>query len=72
MKRSQNMHNNEEPPEGLGLSDGSTSFHGGPQDLALPRRARPNQLAFISGEINSRIMNSPWFSGAEKFAHRLS
>jgi hypothetical protein len=44
-----------------------------PQDLALPRRARPNQLALINGEINSRIMNSPWFNGAEKIrASRLN
>jgi hypothetical protein len=32
----------------------------------------PRVHALISGKINSRIMNSPWFNGAEKFAHRVS
>jgi hypothetical protein len=78
------MHNNEEPPEGLGSSDGgSASFHGGSPRPSLatpdqtkpnqtkPNQTKPNQLALINGEINSRIMNSPRFSGAEKFAHRV-
>jgi hypothetical protein len=38
---------------------------------ALPRRARPYLAALINSKIKSRIMNSSWFNGAEKFAHRV-